>query len=360
MEAITNILDAIKRVKDKTYLAPLDSGLLFTNLGTLVAGETTIECICYLRPTNIVLMGTSTHGHLARSVNYGLSFTDLGQMFGETYIQVITYLGNGICIAGTSSHAKILRSTNAGASWTDLGQMYAQAGIFCITNLGGGIVLAGTNNPNGKILRSVNSGATWTDLGTLTGQNRVGCIIHTENGICFAGTRAGCQLWKSFNYGLNWYNLGQIRAGETELSKLVYCGNQIILAITEPNFHIMRSVNNGQTWTDLGSFLTVKVVSANNVHYFGSGIVELGLNNTGGLYSILMRSVDYGATWKTLSIPVINQFKCKSICYIPFGITLAGTNPNGYLLRSVTKEFQNMSLTESEIVNSFDNVRLLN
>jgi len=84
----------------------------------------------------------------------GLTWSDLGQMFSQSYILSLAYLGNGICLAGTYPDGKILRSTNYGANWSDLGQMFSQAYIRSVAYLGNGICLAGTD-AGGKILRSV-------------------------------------------------------------------------------------------------------------------------------------------------------------------------------------------------------------
>ena len=63
------------------------------------------------------------------------------------------YLDNEICLAGTFPDGKILRSIDYGATWSDLGQQFSQTSIYSLAYLVNGICLAGTS-PDGKILRS--------------------------------------------------------------------------------------------------------------------------------------------------------------------------------------------------------------
>ena len=65
----------------------------------------------------------------------------------------LAYLGNGIAVAGTYPNGKIFRSVNYGATWSDLGQQGAETYVLSLAYLGNGIAVAGTL-PNGKIFRT--------------------------------------------------------------------------------------------------------------------------------------------------------------------------------------------------------------
>jgi len=126
----------------------------------------------------------------------GLTWSDLGQKFSQTYIYSLSYLGNGICLAGTGLNGKILRSTDYGLTWSDLGQKFSETYILSLSYLGNGICLAGTG-PNGKILRSTDYGLTWSDLGQKFSQAQIRSLSYLGNGICLAGTGLNGKILRS-------------------------------------------------------------------------------------------------------------------------------------------------------------------
>ncbi|GAH71549.1 unnamed protein product, partial [marine sediment metagenome] len=94
----------------------------------------------------------------------------------------LSYLGNGIVLSGTHPTGRIFRSIDYGLTWTDLGRQVAETHIHSLAYLENGIALAGTE-PNGKIFRSIDYGLTWTDLGRQVAETHIWSLAYLENGI---------------------------------------------------------------------------------------------------------------------------------------------------------------------------------
>jgi len=83
-------------------------------------------------------------GHICRSIDYGKSWLDLGDIAGVNSVRTSSYIGNGIAIFGdTAGH--IWRSTDFGVTWTDLGAIVGAVTVRSSQYLGNGIVIVGTS-----------------------------------------------------------------------------------------------------------------------------------------------------------------------------------------------------------------------
>lgn len=150
--------------------------------------------------------------------------------WGADWLRALDYLGNGICLAVTEGGGKIARSTDYGETWTDLGQLDS-GGLYSLAYLDNGICLAGGS---GRIYRSTDFGKTWTNLGTIiAGEDQISCLTYLGNGICLAGTQSSGHIARSTDFGLTWTDLGADIISPTnagQLYSLAYLGNGICLA----------------------------------------------------------------------------------------------------------------------------------
>jgi len=262
---------------------------------------------------------------VANSPNIGLTWSDIGQFFSQSYIYSLLSLGNGVCIAGTDPNGKILRSSDNGATWPYSVSLTGAASIQSLAYLGKGICIAGCSN-TGRIFRSTDSGFTWTDLGQQVSQQIVESVCYLENGIALAGTYNGSHILRSTDYGAHWTDLGS-GFGLLSVHCFCYLGNGIVLAGTYNGGTILRSIDYGQTWVSLGQqFGETYLYSFAKL---GNGIVLAGT----GLHGHILRSTDYGANWSDLG-QQFTRTRIYSLIYAGNNVCLAGCYPGGYILRS--------------------------
>lgn len=138
-----------------------DSGANWSYVTTWT-GKTWTQHFCDLGG-GIVLAGTAVpfpgSASIMRTTDYGDNWTELEAVCpGEGSIFGFANFGSGVVVAGTDIHGHIIRSINWGLNWTDLGQQFSQSAIMDIVNLGNNIGIAGTEP--GKILRSTYSVAS--------------------------------------------------------------------------------------------------------------------------------------------------------------------------------------------------------
>jgi len=262
---------------------------------------------------------------------WGLKWTASSQLFGETHIQCVCNVENGIVLAGTRPNGKIIRSTDSGLNWTDLGQQGSEIWVNTICYLGNGICLAGTSN-GAKVYRSTDYGLTWAvavDLNNLYSETSITDIIYLGNGICLLASYSSSRIYRSTDYGQTWTQIGQVSTG---LHLLTYVGNGIVLGSTLLSGHIVRSTDYGLNWTDLGQI--GNIIDMDAIEYIGNGICLAGGWISSGVdVDSIFRSTDYGATWTEVSLPsAVNVI--WSFCHLGNGIVIAGAGDDTLVYRS--------------------------
>lgn len=282
-----------------------DNGLTWSNLGQQF-GENSIRCIASLGD-NVCLAGTYANGKILRSIDNGLTWTDLGTQFLQTTIGSIVSLGNDICLARSSS--KILRSIDNGLTWTDVGNQFLEASLTALVYLGNGVCLVGTNY--GKIFRSTDNGLTWVDTEeTESANENILCFVSLGGGVCLVGTATDASHGKIFgstDYGVTWAELGW---NFSQIHSLVSLGSGICLAGGGyPNGNIMRSTDSGVTWDDLGQQSGETLIYS--FTSLGSGVCLAGTGSQGKI----LQSIDNGLSWVDLG----QQFgETQILCLISF------------------------------------------
>lgn len=240
-----------------------------------------------------LLAGSSTGGHIFRSVDYGLTWSDLDQQYSQTSISALINIGNGICLAGTQSSGLILRSTDYGLTWSNLGQQASETSIRCFTYVGNGVCLAGSGS-NGKIFRSIDYGLTWSEIQQLGSETQVYSLCFVGSGICLAGTYNSGKIFRSTDYGLTWSDLGQ-QYSESYIYCLLHIGNGVCLAGTGNSGLILRSIDYGLTWSSLGQQAGETVIrsfactSRDKICFAGTST-----------HGKILKSIDRGLTWSDL------------------------------------------------------------
>jgi hypothetical protein len=310
-------------------LRSIDFGKTWEDRGQL-AGLTTIFDIKQLNDKLIVTLVGGIHPHILKSYDKGLNWIDLGQLSTNTSGFKLINLGGGISLFGTGpTTGNIIRTEDYWQTWTDIGQIGTLTSCYFIENLGNGIVIAtGTNNVN--IYRSIDWGKTFILVQTLAGTG-IQAIKYIGNGCLLIGTTntvAGTNdgIWLSQDYGKT-FTLQATIAGTKTIAEFIKLSNNIVLAGTQTTGgFILMSNDNGLTWTNIlmpTSLAFVKGFASNkNVCIFGYG----------GANFHIMRTNNYGYNW----IDVFTTTTANAACsiYLKNGVFLIGSLTTGHIFRS--------------------------
>lgn len=267
--------------------------------------------------SGIVLASTDTvagNPHILRSTDHGRIFFDSITLpiGGGNIVRSISYLGNGIVVLGTTN-GHIWRSTDFGLTFTDLGAISA-FDIRNIKYLGHGYVIA--SDSGGFVQRSTDFGATWP-LAIGVTANIIQTTSYLDNGIAILGDANG-HIWRSTTILTGFPSFsdrGDVTGTNTPLLALAYLGNGVVTVGTG-NGHIIRSTDFGLTWTDLGlisaSFFDVSA-------YLGNGVAIYGTFN-----GHIWRSTDYGLNWTDIVDITASNLLQDTLKYIGNGVIIVG------------------------------------
>ncbi len=283
---------------DQGHIIHTQDGTNWTGSGHLF-GQGTVIRVVYCG--NGIFLGFTGWAETLclKSVDFGLTWTNLGQIDGTTLQEpyAADYLENGIVIVGDGGNAGcyLYRSIDYGDNWTNLGSQFANSAINAIGYAGNGVAIAWTtfDTPD-RYLRSIDYGATWEDMGSVPGFGGAYHVIHLGNGILLTN---GNSMIKSYDRGLTWEN----RGGPTGTECMTYLGNGIVVVGTGDD-HIWRSIDYGNNWEDIGipTGPGGAMDQINSITHLGQGIVMCGSYNDGNLGV----SIDYGLNWTTIVEPV--------------------------------------------------------
>jgi len=262
----------------------IDYGVTWTDLG-VITGSGYYHPMAYLEG-GIAIIGDGA-GRIYRSTDYGVTWTDLGVITLDR-LSGMTYLEDGIAICADHDN-HVYRSTDYGATWVDLGDVTWIPGprymyIFAMTYLEDGIVILADDN--GHIFRSIDYGLNWADMGAVVSR-RVFAMVYVpymDYRIVYLGSTNG-HVYISIDYGVNWLDLGEIAGG---IYAMAYLGNGVII-LGDTYAHVYRSIDYGANWTDLGVIASSRI---NSMASLGDGKAILG-DYAGRVYY----TTDYGATW---------------------------------------------------------------
>ena len=320
-EGIFRSEDAGETFKPSNALTPKgDIGSVASNA---VAFDSSNPDILYLGASNGIFK--STDG--AKTWRYILANIAVADLVVDPYQSNIVYA------AGTSGgNGKIIKSLDSGTSWVDI---YTEPSknnpvqSIAVSSSNNQVVLAGL--ASGEIIRSMDAGHTWQATKDLS--SKIATIRFGPNGTAYALTTLK-GLSKSSDQGANWTLLTASLTGDSFSNSADHpttVGSFANLALDKKQSGVLylgtdrglfRSVNDGASW----SFLALPVKNASLM------VLALAVNpsNSNNLFvsvgDIFLKSLNGGVTWETkvmtthalIKIIQINPVS-NNIIYLGFG-----------------------------------------
>lgn len=285
------------------------------------------------REEDVFLAGvwySGSDGRVLRSTDLGTTWSIMDDLDPEhegfVVIIYLEYTRNNICLAGSAYEGMFFRSVDGGQIWV-YKDISGDETILYPFYMADDICLMGTY-PNGYILRSVDLGNTWVNVKT-SGGTTVPSIGYVEDGICLAGTfiTPFAYILRSTDYGLTWTDPtipGRLES--YDIMSLLYLGDGLCLAGARVfgggDNRIWKSVDYGASWTSISSGNSSIWAGI----YLGDGICLFG-----GDDGRIDRSVDYGNSW-SIVYTLVGQ-TVRALAYIE-NVCLAAT-AEGRIFKSI-------------------------
>lgn len=272
----------------------------------------------------------SGNGHIFRTIDYGTTWADCGQLGTSTYIYRILYLGNATWLASASS-GNMYRSINDGVTWDLVQTLTGNYSTSMILLNSGHIIVAMTGTSPCHIYRSEDNGETFIDASNISATS-LQCIVETGNDIV-VWTNISSQ-YRSTNEGDTWTMIPAVSA--RGVTAACYLGDDIIIAGKTEAVGIFKSVDNGNNFT----LVYTPVDYGGGVYWIDKieNILVAGTASTGNI----LRSTDLGDSWTSLGQQYTRTF-IYQIAHYANNICLASTSTSAYILRSTPS---NISLDE--------------
>lgn len=252
--------------------------------------------------------------HMPKNKDAGLwnwEWLGPGNIGGRIRAIVINPSNPNIIFIGSVSGG-IWKSTNGGSSWTVVNDFLPNLAITAIvydpTNLN--IMYASTGEgysnadglPGAGIFKSTDGGTVWEQLASTndTSFRIVNRIVHhpDSTGVLYAATRRPNKVWKTKNGGNTWKMVFDSKFPVTDIKISPHHTN---LVIAGTSFSANRSLDYGATWDTLTDGTPDKLIS-------NPGRCEIAFCNSDenmvylvmeGYAGGIFRSEDQGETWKS-------------------------------------------------------------
>jgi hypothetical protein len=334
----------VMAVEFNAPLGTLDSAITTLNtraisaVGALdpSATDTHFNCLAYDGST--VLSGSYARGHIWRSQDKGLTWSDMG-LLGTSVDDVysVAAIGPGSFLAGcsmTGAAAALWRSDDSGATWVKIWTAPsvndATEGLM-IGRGSSGVILIGSGNqggtpsgakiwlstdggnsfsqvlsvstkitirqivqattawvasvrgasPNEVIMyRSTDGGASWSPMQTFSA-NEVWTALALPGGIVLLGMNDG-TLWRSSNSGASYTQAADLSIGASAVMGLTRVGKTVLAVVnqaTGPTETVYRSEDEGLTWTAVGT-MNAAYHYHNPIAVDAKTLIFAGSNNT--------------------------------------------------------------------------------
>jgi len=202
----------------------------------------------------------------------------------------------------TIMYQGIYRSTNKGNNWQQVNKGYTAAYINDMAFDKKGNIYATSHG----VFRSSDKGYTWEMIGL---ENLwITSIAINNNGYIITGNTDDEGIYRSSNEGKSWENFREGLCGSvfcTNINSLVINKKGVIFAAV--GFGQARSFDNGESWESIDSLLgeTYKIGINSEGHIF-----------SGGLHSVIRRSMDEGNTWS--EVHSYEYILMKKVCGLFF------------------------------------------
>ena len=265
--------------------------------------------------SGVQLMGTNT-GHILKSTDDGLTWTDKGQLGTATTIARIVNIGSGRVIAATQQTI-IYLSTDSGETFTNVKTVTGNFSVAVVVTGSGATAKVLAFTQSGYVYTSTDGGSTW-DAGYLQAGSPNWAAAISFGGTAgseyvFAGSNAGAG-YQSTNGGTSFTALGTIGTA-TAINRGVYLSGSgstgvgvIAVSSATSTNRIYKTTNGGSTWTAKGNVITPSRLKALNS-------VELAVIGGNTIY----KSSDAGETWTAVYTSVDNPVNVTALQDIIFG-----------------------------------------
>lgn len=230
-------------------------------------------------------------------------FNDIGSSFSLSYVDAtqsivygIKHIGYGIVLAGSFNGGRLLRSDNYGSSFLNLGQLYGQTQLTWFLPMPDRSIICLTS-PNGKVLRSIDMGLSFSDLGSPSAATRYSAAGYSSAGIIMASSTTGSILIRSTNYGTS-FSVGTIPFGQAQLRFIFHTPSGRWFAGGASTNVLIYSDDDGVSWVNNGVVLAGTIPQYMAVGSKG----QLCLILNAGVSSYVATSFDGGFSWSISSI----------------------------------------------------------
>jgi len=255
----------------------------------------------------IGIAGTGASSFIARSDNYGVSFTNVAtnQAWGG-----IAMSYDGSKWAAVVNGGKIWLSIDSGNSWTESswsGNSTLRQWTGIAMSADGTILTAVTNA--GLIWRSTNSGATWASVGGTTNRNYTGVAVSSTGQYQIACVSGG-SIYRSVDSGASWTATGTAGLGYQDVA-VNADGTKMWAAVYNPapNGRVYVSTRTGSTWSTFAARGPVEYYRGITVS--PDGKMQIAMSNAdpnaGGSAQIYISRDDF-LTWTSVG-PSLGWFK---------------------------------------------------
>src|SRR3989338_1465579 len=207
------------------------------------------------------------------------------------------------------SASGIYKTENGGQNWRYLLSGMSVADIAVELSKPTTVYAAGLSGNNGKIIKSVDGGVNWTDSYTEPSKAVSVTSLAVSNSVVIGGLASG-EIIRSFDSGNTWQ---ASRDFQNRIIKIKFNNLNTVYALARTS-GFYKSTDSGNSWTLISSSLTTDNISTGqgslpHVSLFHD--FALDLRQTGVIYLAgedgLFRTVNDGAAWNMLTLPVRDQ-----------------------------------------------------
>ena len=240
------------------------------------------------------------------------------------------------------SSSGIHKSEDAAESWTYILTGIAVGDVRVDPNTSNIVYSAGLSGNNGKIIKSYDNGSTWIDIYSEPSKGNAVLtmdILRSNTKILIAGLNNG-EVLRSSDEGRTWQ---LVKDFQDRVFKIRFTGSNSVYALTRTN-GLYKSGDLGTTWTQVSELLTSNsLFSRNNAPVSVTAFYDLALDQrqAGVIYlgteQGLMRTIDDGATWSSLSLPAKDnsQLRVSAVAVNPASSNNIYASISSTLFRSV-------------------------